>query len=252
MTAMRESGCRRGSGPQATIRACERLNSSGNGSSRSGLRVELGHRLRFLGRFLRDPNTVGAVAPSSRALAQAVCEPLRRAPRPASVLEVGAGTGPMTRYLGTILEEDDELDICEIQDDFADILERDVLTEIHFASLVAQGRIRLFRLPVQMLPNDKQYDFVISGLPLTAFELRDVEAVFDVIRRCLKPGGVFSYFEYIGLRATSRTFALGKRRARIRAVSAYLTSTLRRHRFATTVVFRNFPPAHAHHLRFDR
>ena len=207
--------------------------------------------MRFLGRFLRDPNTVGAIAPSSRALAQAVCEPLRRAPRPASILEVGAGTGPMTRYLGTILEEDDELDICEIQDDFADILERDVLTDSPFAALVAQGRVRLFRLPVQMLPNDKQYDFVISGLPLTAFELQDVESVFDFVRRSLKPGGVFSYFEYIGLRATSRTFALGKRRARIRAVSAYLTSTLRRHRFATTVVFQNFPPAHAHHLRFD-
>ena len=60
MTAIGESGCRRGSGPQTTIRACERLNSSGNGSLLSGLRVELGHRLRFLGRYLRDPNTVGA------------------------------------------------------------------------------------------------------------------------------------------------------------------------------------------------
>ena len=126
-----------------------------------------------------------------------------------------------------------------------------MLSDPHFAPLVANGSLRLFRLPVQRLPIDKQYDFVISGLPLTAFELRDVEDVFGVLRRCLKPGGVFSYFEYIGLRRTSRTFALGKRRARIREVSAYLTSTLRRHRFATTIVLQNLPPAHAHHLRFD-
>ena len=226
--------------------------SPGNGSSRTGLRVELGHRWRFLSRYFRAPNTVGAIAPSSRALAEALCEPLRNAGHPVSVLEVGAGTGAITRYLGTILGEHDELDICEIQHDFADILERDVLSDPHFAPLVTQGRVRLFRLPVQMLPGNKRYDFVISGLPLTAFELEDVRNVFDVVRRCLKPGGVFSYFEYLGLRRTSRTFALGKRRARIRAVSAYLTSTLRRHRFATTTVFQNFPPAHAHHLRFDQ
>jgi len=180
-----------------------------------------------------------------------VSEPFRDSTGPASVLEVGAGTGPVTRYLGSILREGDTLDICEINQDFADVLERDVLSNAHFAPLVAHGRVRLLRLPVQEIPNDKHYDFVISGLPLTAFELRDVLDVFEVIRRCLKPGGVFSYFEYLGLRRTSRTFAVGKRRARIRAVSTYLTDTLQQHRITTKTVLLNFPPASAHHLRFD-
>ncbi len=213
--------------------------------------MELGHRWRFLSRYLLDPNTVGAIAPSSRALAEALSEPFRNSTGPASVLEVGAGTGPVTRHLGTILREGDTLDICEINHDFADLLERDVLSNAHFAPLVAQRRVRLLRLPVQEIPSDNRYDFVISGLPLTAFELRDVQDVFEVIRRCLKPGGVFSYFEYLGLRRTSRTLAIGKRRARIRAVSAYLTETLRQHRITTKTVFLNFPPASAHHLRFD-
>jgi phospholipid N-methyltransferase len=233
----------------------QRLSTLGNGStktgaSRGGLRVELGHRWRFLSRYLRDPNTVGAVVPSSRSLAEAVSEPFLTSSGPANVLEVGAGTGPVTRYLGTILREGDTLDVCEINHDFADLLERDVLSNARFAPLVAKGRVRLLRLPVQELPNDKQYDFVISGLPLTAFELRDVLDVFEVIRRCLKPGGVFSYFEYLGLRRTSRTFAIGRRRARIRAVSAYLTDTLQQHRITTKTVFLNFPPASVHHLRF--
>jgi len=223
-----------------------------NGPSRNGLRVELGHRWRFLSRYLRDPNTVGAIAPSSRALAETLSEPYRNADGPASVLEVGAGTGPVTRYLGTIIREGDTLDVCEINHDFADLLERDVLTNVHFTPLVAQGRVKLLRLPVQELPNDKQYDFVISGLPLTVFELRDVLDVFEVIRRCLKPGGVFSYFEYLGMRRTSRTFAIGKRRARIRAVSAYLTDALQQHRIITKTVLLNFPPASVHHLRFDQ
>jgi len=232
------------------------LNSKGNGRSNIGvrrkrLRTEWGQRWQFLGRYLRDPKTVGAIAPSSQALAEALSQPFRNSTGPASVLEVGAGTGPVTRYLGTILRAGDSLDICEINPDFADLLERDVLSNAHFAPFVAESRVSLLRLPVQELPEDKQYDFVISGLPLTAFDLRDVQHVFRVVRRCLKPGGIFSYFEYLGLRRTSRTLAIGKRRARIRAVSAYLTENLRQHRIATKTVLQNLPPADVHHLCFD-
>lgn len=219
--------------------------------SRTGLRVELGHRWRFFSRYLRDPNSVGAIAPSSRALAEALSEPFRNSTAPASVLEVGAGTGPITRHLGTILRDVDSLDICEINNDFADILERDVLSNGHFTPHVARGRVRLLRLPVQKIQNDRHYDFVISGLPLTAFALRDVEDVFETIRRCLRPGGVLSYFEYLGLRRATRVFSIGERRVRICAVSSYLTDVLRRYRFTAKTVFLNFPPAIAHHLRFD-
>jgi phosphatidylethanolamine/phosphatidyl-N-methylethanolamine N-methyltransferase len=184
-------------------------------------------------------------------MAMALCEPLRRADGPSRVLEVGAGTGPITRYLGTILGPGDELDICEIQPEFARILERDVLTNHDFAPLVAAGRVRLFQSPVQDLPYEDRYDFVISGLPLTAFELPLVEEVFTVIRRAIKPGGVLSYFEYVGLRRLSAALSLGPKRLRIRQVSDYLTDNIRSHQFDRRTVLRNLPPAHARHLRFE-
>jgi phospholipid N-methyltransferase len=147
--------------------------------------------------------------------------------------------------------EDDELDICEVEPEFADILERDVLSQPELAPGVATGRIRLFRQPVQELTGENRYDFVISGLPLTSFALRDVQDVFKVIRRGLKPGGVLSYFEYVGLRRTSRLLSLGRQRARIAAVSAYLSEQLSEHQFERTTVFTNLPPAYARHLRFS-
>ncbi|MBI4719136.1 MAG: methyltransferase domain-containing protein [Planctomycetes bacterium] len=213
--------------------------------------MELTHSLKFLKQYVCDPNVVGAVAPSSRALAEALCEPLRAHAGPACILEVGAGTGAITRYIGTVLQDEHELDVCEIQPDFADILERDVLSMPVFDRHMRAGRVRLFRCPIQELTEQDRYDFIISGLPLTVFELEDVQAVFAVIRRCLRPGGVFSYFEYIGLRRTSRVLALGKRRRRIRSVSAYLSDHIRAHQFRSTTVLRNFLPAHARHLRFD-
>jgi len=213
--------------------------------------VQPAHPLVFLKGYLRNPRAVGSMVPSSQALAAAVSEPYRCCGRPAVVLEVGAGTGPITRYLGSILGPDDELDICELDNDFADLLARDVLTHADFAPAVAQGRVRLIRAPVQELRCEKRYDFIISGLPFNSFQLRDVEDVFAIVQRALKPAGVLSYYEYVAARASLRMFSVGKHRARIRQVSRWLSRQIAQHQFLQRTVFLNLPPARARHLRFD-
>ena len=212
--------------------------------------MHLNHQWRFLKRYLGRPKVVGAVAPSSTALAAALCEPYRCCTAPARVLEVGAGTGPVTRHLGRLLKPTDELDICEVEPEFSDVLASEVLTSREFAPAVEAGRVRLLRMPVQEITQVDHYDFVISGLPLTAFKLRDVRDVFRVIQRCLKPGGVLSYFEYVGLRRLSRTLMLGEQRRWIRFVSAYLNRYIRAHQVDCQTVLPNVPPAYARHLRF--
>ena len=209
------------------------------------------YHLRFLRRYLSDPHTVGAVAPSSRALAEALCEPFRQRTSPAAILEVGAGTGVFTRQIGTLLGDGDFVDVCEIRPDFADIIEADVLSAPSFAMAKAEGRVRLLRGAVQDIAEDDRYDFIVSGLPLTAFEFQTVKDVFGALRRALKPGGVLSYFEYVGLRRISRSVAMGSRRRRVNRVSTYLSGRIRKHEFARKTVLKNFPPAYARHLRFD-
>ncbi len=213
--------------------------------------MSLSQSLRFFHRYLRDPRSVGAIAPSSPGLSLALCEPYRRCNRAVSVLEIGAGTGSVTRQLGRFLGPDDELDICEINPDFGDILERDVLSHRNYREAVACGRVRILRHPAQEIATNRTYDYIVSGLPFTTFELEDVMAIFDVVRQCLKPGGVFSYFEYVGLRKTSAVLSLGKKRRRVRSVSSFLSETIKAHEFDRTTVLRNFPPAHARHLRFE-
>ena len=213
--------------------------------------MALARRLKFLRSYLRDPGVVGSVAPSSLALAAALCEPFRQSGDPACVLEIGAGTGAVTRHLGRILGDRDTLDICEVKHDFAEALRKDVLSNRDFVPAVASGRVQLLPVPVQEIDYQDRYDFVISGLPFTAFKLQEVLDIFRVVRRLLKPGGVFSYFEYVGIRRTSRLLSMGRRRERIRGVSSYLSRTIRSHQFHRRMVLRNFPPAHARHLRFD-
>jgi len=210
-----------------------------------------GQHWLFFTQYLKQPKSVGSIAPSSKALAEAVCEPYAECDRPARVLEVGAGTGAITRHLGSILKPTDELDVCEIEPSFRQVLENDVFTIPAIQPGVQQGRIKLFIQPVQQLPADRKYDFIVSGLPLTIFELKDVQAVFDIFRRCLKPGGVFSYYEYIGLRRTSRALTLGRDRDRIRAVHGFMNDYIRHHQFRRRTVLSNLPPAHARHLHLD-
>ena len=145
----------------------------------------------------------------------------------------------------------DILDICEVQSAFADILESEVLTRHQFSPAVSRGDVRLLRHPIQELVEEDRYDFVISGLPFTAFELQEIEEIFEVIRRSLKTGGVFSYFEYLGFRKTSEMLSFGRKRDRIRAVSNYLSKNIRNFQFNRETVFNNLPPAYARHLRFE-
>lgn len=214
--------------------------------------MSLTQSLRFFKRYLNDPRTVGAIAPSSPGLSRALCGPFRARQKPARVLEVGAGTGSVTKQIARYIGPEDHLDVCEINPVFADILEREVLTRPGLREGVAEGRVRLLKQPVQELTEVEPYDYVLSGLPFTSFDLEDVEEIFDVIRRCLKPDGVFSYFEYVALRRASLALAVGKKRQRVRSVSSYMNKTIRNHQFDRRTVLRNLPPAHARHLRFDR
>jgi len=210
------------------------------------------HTWEFIRNYIREPRVVGAIAPSSRALARAIFEPYRQSSTSKkTLLEIGAGTGAITRHLGPLLGNEDELDICEIQDDFCEILERDILTLDEFRPAMARGAVRILRQPAQQIAHHRRYDFVLCGLPFTSFEVKDVKDVFSAMRRCLKPGGVFTYYEYVGLRKASEFFSFRRGRNRVRDVSVYLKDLTRKHQFHRKTVLQNLPPAWARHLRFD-
>lgn len=208
--------------------------------------------IRFLRRYLAAPHVTGAVAPSSVRLAMALTRPFARRTRAVRVLEVGAGTGAVTRVIGDLLGAEDQLDVCEIQAELADVLDCDVLRKGRLGEARREGRVRLLRCPVEEVDAPDTYDYVICGLPFTAFPAGDVRRILRVIRRNLKPGGTFSYFEYVGLRRMSRTLGWGRRRRRVRVVSRVLDVLIRRHEVSRETVLLNFPPAHGRHWRFDR
>src|ERR1700731_2231240 len=80
----------------------------------------------FFREFRRDFHHTGALLPSGLFLSKALVKPLR-GPRPAArILEVGPGTGSVTREIARRLVEGDRLDAVEINPRFAQMLEQRV------------------------------------------------------------------------------------------------------------------------------
>jgi phospholipid N-methyltransferase len=213
----------------------------------------------FFGEFRRHYSTTGSILPSSRSLARALASPVRQGRErerrerqrrePARILEVGPGTGAVTAEILRQLRPDDRLDIVEINEHFIKVLERRFETEPLFHS--RRQQVRLMHAPLQEMAGAGVYDYLISGLPLNNFPLALVREIFHAYRRLLKPGGVLSYFEYLGIRSLKRLFVDWKQRRRLHVLGRYLQRQISAGQFREQWVFLNFPPAVARHFRFE-
>lgn len=204
----------------------------------------------FFGQFRRQYHTTGSILPSSRALGRALTRPLRSAPSPRCILEVGPGTGAVTAEIVRNLRLGDRLDIVEINAEFVSVIKRRFERDKEFRRRGNQTRI--IHSPLQELSGEAIYDFMISGLPLNNFSLVLVEDIFRSYRRLLKAEGMLSYFEYLAIRDLKMPLVPRTERDRLAALGGYLDDKIHSFQVAEDVVLWNVPPAVARHFRFGR
>lgn len=188
----------------------------------------------FLGQFLRAPSTIGALAPSSRRLAAAVCAPIPERGEPI-VVELGPGTGAFTAQIQQRLAGRGHHLAVEVNEPLARLLaERFPTVDVAHADaarLVELLRERRLR----------QADVVVSGLPWAAFPQELQRDLLDAVTTAMGQGGAFTTFSYV------HAVPLSSAR-RFRALLA--------ERFEEVVqgrtVWRNAPPAFVFHARRPR
>jgi phospholipid N-methyltransferase len=211
------------------------------------MKQTLRDHFEFFRQFRRRYETTGAVMPSSPFLARALTSPLRELSPPRRILEVGPGTGAVTREVVRQVGEGDTFDLVEINPDFADLLrerfERD--PAYRHARDVAEIHV----CPLQEFTPDQPYDVIVSGLPFNNFPASLVEELLDHALGLLKSGGTLSFFEYMFVRPIRRRITNSADRARLAEIERILSERFGRHRFQTDWVFVNVPPAWAQHLR---
>ena len=203
----------------------------------------------FLTEARRTFHTTGAVLPSGRQLAHAVCRPLSEHQRPIRVLEVGPGTGAVTQEIVNHVRPDDHFDIVELNDRFVDMLRKRFETEASFNKVAPHSFIH--HKPVQELDVDQPYDFIISGLPLNNFPVGLVRELMRHLTSLLRPDGVLSFFEYLAIRRMKVVVAGQSERRRLAGVGRVIEHYLRQYEFRCDTAWVNVPPALIHHLRVN-
>ncbi|MEM7202037.1 MAG: methyltransferase domain-containing protein [Planctomycetota bacterium] len=146
--------------------------------------------MRFLGAFLRNPRTVGAVLPSSRFLARALAGNLGLRPGDL-VVEYGPGTGPMTQVLAEQLGHDIRYLGIEREARFcARLQERFPGLPVHQGSVEDVERI----LADRGLGSAR---VIVSGLPFASLPETVQGRVVEGTRAVLAPDGEFRTFQYV-------------------------------------------------------
>jgi len=209
----------------------------------------LGEHVEFFRQYRRRFQTTGAVAPSSRFLARALCRPCERHPGPARVLEVGPGTGAVTRRLVRLIKPEDRFDLVELNETFVEVLRRRFAHDPDFRRVADRSAVH--QCAIEDFRYDAPYDFIVCGLPFNNFPPDLVRRIFGVFFELLAPGGVLSYFEYMYMRPLRKAVSNHAGRGRLCELEAVLQEYLGKHRFRRDWVFVNLPPAWVQHLRRD-
>jgi phospholipid N-methyltransferase len=201
----------------------------------------------FFREFRRHFQTTGAILPSSRFLARALVKPLRAAHGACRILEVGPGTGSVTREIARRLLPDDRLDAVEINGRFVELMEDRLETDRILWP--RRHQIHIIHAAVQDLAGDSVYDYIVSGLPLNNFQVDLVREVFATYTRLLKPGGMLSFYEYTLVRQIKTPFVSRRERRRLFRVGRVMRGYIRNYQVRREGIFINVPPATVRHLR---
>ncbi len=181
--------------------------------------------LAFLKQFLSAPGTTGAVAPSSRGLAEAITR-AAGVSEAAAIVEFGPGTGVFTEVIAHTKRSESPFLAIEANEEFVDLLNTRFpdIDVVHDSATHVRTHLEAVGL--------ETCDCIVSGLPWAAFPESLQDALLDAIADVLAPGGrlaTFAYLQGCWLPAGVRF----KRKLQERFSEVCRTS----------VVWRNLPPA---------
>jgi phospholipid N-methyltransferase len=149
----------------------------------------MSEHLDFLKAFIKKPLQIGAVAPSSPDLARAMISGLKP-DEENIVLEIGCGTGAITRYLKDIIPTRKCYLGIEIEEKFVESLAKE-LPELKFINDDARKAEQL-----HINSGLGKVGYIISGLPFVSLNAEISEGILDEVDKFMARGAMFRTFQY--------------------------------------------------------
>jgi phospholipid N-methyltransferase len=142
----------------------------------------------FLGKFLVHGTAIASISPSSRWLARTTIKNIDWATA-RTVVELGAGTGPITREIADRADPGCRVVVIERDPDFARLL-RDRFSDRRNVEIIL-GDVRGLKGILADYRIDR-VDHVISGLPVPSFTRAMQQNLFTAVSEVLRPEGTFN------------------------------------------------------------
>jgi phospholipid N-methyltransferase len=167
------------------------------------VRSGLAETLLFASNFLRHPNMLGSIIPSSRHLVNQVLAPIEWE-RARVIVEYGPGVGTFTTEILHRMRQDARLVTIETNGDFVRHLRRTLpdprLHVVHDSAAQVQAVLRRLGLPAPR--------YIISGIPLGSMPDPVRTDIAMKSRAALEPGGAFLVYQFTArtLPVLERTF----------------------------------------------
>ena len=198
--------------------------------------------LKFILQFLKNPSEVGAILPSSAALAREICSeiPKNLTAKRRLILEAGPGTGNFSDKIIQRMNPQDELHLVEYDKAFYDHL---VEKYKHIPNVHVFHRSILDHVS----PSGEKYDIVVSGLPMNGFPAPMVKAAFQKFRDITHERSTLSYFEYPWVPYFTKLFAKKADVANLETILEEKRRFYEAHPLRTATVYSNVPPARVVH-----
>ena len=163
----------------------------------------LGDVLLFASNFLRHPNMLGSIIPSSRFLVDQVLEPIDWS-RAGVIVEYGPGIGTITAEILRRMRSDAQLVAIETNRDFVRFLQRTMadprLHVVHASAAEVQRVLARLALPAPR--------YIISGIPLGSMPESLRTDIAAKSRAVLEIDGAFLVYQFTAraLPTLQRTF----------------------------------------------
>lgn len=161
---------------------------------------------------------VGTVVPSSRWLARSMIRNVHNGGSPKRVLEVGAGTGAVTRRILPLLNDGDEFHVVEINPSFCRHVEKRVLDKYRRSH--PGVRITMHRDSITSAALDGKFDAVVCTLPFRAFTPDVVLDILDALVNLTADRSDVTFMQYAGVRFMLWPFVSRTRSRELRRIDA--------------------------------
>lgn len=149
----------------------------------------MNEHLQFLQAFLKNPLYVGAISPSSPDLARAMIEGVR--PGEDNIaLELGVGTGAITKFLREVVPNEKSYLGIEINEDFVGKLKEDFPELLFVCGSAGDAR------EIHKNTGFGKVQYIVSGLPFASLPKDVSETILREVDKFMAEGCLFRTFQY--------------------------------------------------------